>query len=79
MFDHHPVKQAASCGRALRDGSEGEQEAEMSIAQGEEIGERLLSWVFEWLQVLYMGVNPTIGGFYPKMDGENHGKPYENG
>ena len=25
----------------------------------------------------HMGGNPKIGGFwYPKMDGENHGKPY---
>ena len=24
-----------------------------------------------------MGVNPKIGGNTPKMDGENHGKPYE--
>lgn len=38
--------QAASCGRALRDGSDGEQEAEMSVAQGEETGEMLLSWIF---------------------------------
>ena len=24
-----------------------------------------------------MGVEPKIVGFYPKMDGENKGKPYE--
>ena len=24
----------------------------------------------------YMGVEPKIGGFPPKMDGENNGKPY---
>ncbi len=24
-----------------------------------------------------MGVNPKIGDFTPKMDGENIGKPYE--
>ncbi len=24
-----------------------------------------------------MGVEPKIGGFTPKMDGENNGKPYE--
>ena len=23
-----------------------------------------------------MGVEPKIGGFTPKMDGEDHGKPY---
>ena len=27
--------------------------------------------------MIYMGVNPKIGGKPPKMDGENNGKPYE--
>jgi len=31
-----------------------------------------------WVRGLisYMGGNPRIGVQYPKMDGENHGKPY---
>ena len=26
--------------------------------------------------MMYWGIFPKIGGFYPKMDGENNGKPY---
>ena len=28
-------------------------------------------WIFSWKIRFYLGVEPKIGGFYPKMDGEN--------
>ncbi len=37
------------------------------------VGEKLEK---NWRKGPYMGVEPKIWGFHPKMDGENHGNPY---
>ena len=38
----------------------------------------LMSPKHQFCRFFGMGGTPKIGGFTPKMDGENNGKPYEN-